>query len=429
MVNLDDLTYDTPPDDVAKALFAELKRRGYGRDESIAVVSTGLQESGLRMISHPTRDWFGYFQQDTSYPNRRSPVGNAMGFLDRLAVQLAKPGASPDIWKNIFWLQQGPNHPSADYAYSVGRKAYLTEIQSKIDRATSLYDEFTGGPTVGFRGDPVWLEDVLREALGNRLVVEPGWKERGAGGVMGDIWGVMIHHTGNRNERVEVIRDGVQQPGGWLPGPLSQCLIKPDGTCHLIAVGPCNHAGSGSYGSLTNGNRDSIGFECAWPTIKANGTYDPAERWPDAQILTMRDATAAVIKRLGYRGDRVCGHKEYAKPAGRKWDPGNIDMNWFRGEVNKWLDGAFAPKPTEPPVTEPPISPPVVIPGPVLPPGLPQTDRQLLVEIWHQLRGVEGNGWPQLGGLTPVDYLGHLDKRLDAIEAKLDRLLEGGTDA
>lgn len=33
------------------------------------------------------------------------------------------------------------------------------------------------------------------------------------------------------------------------------------------------------------------------------------------------------------------------------------------------------------------------------------TDRELLTEIWHQLRGITGNGWPQLNGHTPVDAL------------------------
>ncbi|EUA73682.1 gp30 domain protein [Mycobacteroides abscessus subsp. bolletii 1513] len=33
---------------------------------------------------------------------------------------------------------------------------------------------------------------------------------------------------------------------------------------------------------------------------------------PDAQIITMRDATAAVLQQLGYGPERVIGRKEYA---------------------------------------------------------------------------------------------------------------------
>lgn len=197
---------------------------------------------------------------------------------------------------------------------------------------------------MGFIGDPVWLEDVLRKALGSRLVVEGDWVNRGTGGSMGDIWGVMIHHTANINETVANIRDGVQQPGGFLPGPLAQCLLTPDGKCHLIAVGPCNHAGPGFYPGLgsDSANRRTIGFECCWPTLRPDlpDGFDPHERWSTPLVITMRDATAAVLKKLGVGSARIIGHKEWTP---RKPDPGNMDMNWFRGEVQKDLDGVVFP--------------------------------------------------------------------------------------
>lgn len=221
------------------------------------------------------------------------------------------------------------------------------------------------GKTVGWTGDPTWLETVLRENLGDRLVVHKGWEKRGTGaGVngtnqMGNIWGVMIHHTGSSKETPERIRDGVwQSPTYFLPGPLSQCLITPDGKCHLVAIGPCNHAGVGSYPGVpaNAGNTSLIGFECAWPTIRPDGTWDAAERWPDAQIITMRDATAAVLTRLGVGSDRVIGHKEWAGKSQGKWDPGNIDMGWFRDEVGKAQRGDFK-------VIEPKKEPPAPAPN------------------------------------------------------------------
>ena len=45
------------------------------------------------------------------------------------------------------------------------------------------------------------------------------------------------------------------------------------------------------------------------------------------------------------------------------------------------------------------------------------TDRELSVEIWQQLRGPGGQGWPQLGSRTPVDYLAHLGQKIDALAA------------
>lgn len=242
------------------------------------------------------------------------------------------------------WLPQNSPVPDEANGYQDRERYY--------NRARSMGDAIVPGKRetpMGFTGDPLFLEDVLRADLGDRLVVEEGWSERGTGGQMGEIWGVMIHHTGNVNETVGNIANGVQQPGGFLPGPLSQCLIKPDGTCHLVAVGPCNHAGAGEYGSLRNGNRDAIGLECA---------YSGSGLWPQKQIITMRDVTAAILKHLELPHTRVCGHKEYARPIGRKPDPGNMDMNWFRGEVKLDMEGHVFPG-------EPLTSIPEVKPTPV----------------------------------------------------------------
>ena len=296
------------------------------------------------------------------------------------------PAIEHPSWRHRWRALQGPGSPGS-YAQSVQQSAYPTRYDERFNEASALYDRLTSPEKenpVAVSGDPVWLEDVLREALGDRLVVHAGWKERGAGGVMGTIWGTMIHHTGNVNETVAVIRDGVQQPSGWLPGPLSQCLITPDGKCHLIAVGPCNHAGSGNWGTLTNGNRDSIGFECA---------YSGSGPWPQKQIITMRDATAAISKHIGKKAvDSVCGHKEYAKPQGRKVDPGNMDMGWFRGEVQKDMDGFVFPG------EHPPIDP---APGPIVPPDYAK-------EVWDQLR----IKWPQLGDRTLVDTVAAIGEKI-----------------
>jgi len=210
---------------------------------------------------------------------------------------------------------------------------------------------------VSWTGDPTWLEEVLRESLGDRLVVHEGWQECGTGDgecgshQMGSIWGVLIHHTGNARERWQTIRDGCMQLNGWLCGPLSHGLITPDGKFHLVAIGPCNSAGRGIYpgvGEDEQGNTRLIGFECAWPTIRPDGSYDEHEQWPDAQIITMRDATAAVLAKLGYDSTHVIGHKEWAGEENPlhiskqgKPDPGNMSMEWFRGEVGKALHGDF----------------------------------------------------------------------------------------
>src|SRR4029077_13133048 len=148
--------------------------------------------------------------------------------------------------------------------------------------------------------------------------------------------------------------------------------------------------------------------------------YDPNERWSTPLVITMRDATAAVLKKLGYGSARVIGHKEYAGAAQGKWDPGNLSMNWFRTEVQKDLDGFVFPG--EQPVQHPDPGPAPINPPILLPPPNRRSDRQLLEDIWDQLRGPGGNGWSQLGGRTVVDYLVEIGTFATDLHRQLDEL-------
>lgn len=279
----------------------------------------------------------------------------------------------------------GGNSPGS-YAQAVQKSAYPDRYDERMDDAQDLYDRIAGqtpstpGGTVGVSGDPVWLEDVLRPALGDRLKTLDGWQERGHGDFK-DIRGVMVHHTGNRNASAASIRDG--RPD--LPGPLSNIHISTDGTVTIVAVGVCWHAGRGSYPWLPtdNGNWHLIGIECA---------HDGNEQWPDAQIIALRDTCAALALKLGTGSSHVIGHKEYAGAAQGKWDPGNMDMSWFRGEVQKDMDGFVFPG------EHPPIDP---APGPIVPPDYGK-------ETWDQLR-IE---WPQLGGRTLVNAVATIGAKL-----------------
>lgn len=225
-----------------------------------------------------------------------------------------------------------------------------------------------GGKPVGWTGDPVWLADVLRAYDGPRLTVAelPNWQQYGHGDFR-DIWGVMVHHTGNARADALSIRDG--RPD--LPGPLSQLHIAQDGTVTVVAAGVAWHAGRGSYPGLPtdDANWHTIGIECAWPRdTSITPATQTRERWPDAQIIAMRDTVAAVLNRLGFGSDRVIAHKEWAGRAQGKWDPGNLDMTWFRGEVAKAQRGDFK--------TARPV---------VVPPQPAMTDRQLLEAIWAKV--------------------------------------------
>lgn len=255
-------------------------------------------------------------------------------------------------------------------------------------------------------GDPTWLEDVLRPALGDRLRTLPGWKNAGVGGTMGRIWGVIWHHTGNARESAQSIRNG--RPD--LPGPLAQLHIAPDGTVTIVAVGPCNHAGRGSWAGLPtdNANGLTIGIECAWPSdTSITEATQTRERWPDAQIIAMRDTGAALTAHLGVDASRNISHAEWATkgPAGwrqGKWDPGNLDMDWFRGEITKAMNGEFSTAPTTPEApVNPPVSNPYAIPKPA-------TQDSRVGQLWDQLL----IRWDMLGGRTPVEALAAIGAKL-----------------
>lgn len=398
--------------EIAKAIVGEAISRGYTPAEAVATLATALQESNLNeRAKHPHDDTWGVFQQDASYRDRMDAMGNIRGFFDRLDRKRADPGASNDIWKNIFWLQQRPSERSADEAWNDpnARRAYVSEIQSRLGKAQELYDQYgpqQEGKPMAWRGDPVWLEDVLRPVLGDKLKTLPGWEGAGHGDY-GTLWGVMIHHTGNSRESAESIRRGRAD----LPGPLSNLHIAPDGTVTIVAVGVCWHAGQGAYPGIptNNANWHVIGIENAWPTIRADGSYNERERWPDAQMISMRDTTGAILQKLGVGENRVIRHQDWAGAAQGKWDAGNLSTAWFQGEVGKWLRGEFG-APSKPPVTEGPVQPPIL----AKPPN-PRTDRVLLEEVWEQLRGLEGKGWPQLGDKTLVDSLAELHRKIDLI--------------
>ncbi|ETZ85346.1 hypothetical protein L840_0178 [Mycobacterium sp. MAC_011194_8550] len=135
---------DSSPREVAAAIIAQAKKRGYNAHEAIACISTGMQESALspRAVS-PNGLWKNIYQQDSGYPGRDDPNTAIDEFFNRLDKLRASPGASSDIWKNIFWLQQRPGENSADAAFANGRQAYLSEIRSQLAPATRMYEELT----------------------------------------------------------------------------------------------------------------------------------------------------------------------------------------------------------------------------------------------------------------------------------------------
>ncbi|WP_396911083.1 hypothetical protein [Mycolicibacterium sp.] len=135
------LTLNSSPREVAARIIWEAHRRNYSREETIAALADAIQESGLspKAIGGGGA-WHSIYQQDTSYPDRDNPNKNIEEFFNRLDKKRASAGASSDIWKNIFWLQQRPGDPSAEISYQRGRSAYLSEIMSRKSEAEHLFD-------------------------------------------------------------------------------------------------------------------------------------------------------------------------------------------------------------------------------------------------------------------------------------------------
>ena len=141
------LTLNSSPREVAAAIIHEAHRRGYSPSQTVPILADAMQESNLnpRAIS-PNHLWKDIFQQDSSYAGRDNPNLAIAEFFNRLAKHGGP--SSPDIWKSIFWLQQRPGDPSAEIAYSRGRRGYLTEIMSKHAAAQQMYRDIVGRAVV-----------------------------------------------------------------------------------------------------------------------------------------------------------------------------------------------------------------------------------------------------------------------------------------
>lgn len=161
---------------------------------------------------------------------------------------------------------------------------------------------------------------TLLRAGGLKVTEVAGWKTRGHG-QMTSVEAIVCHHTAGPKTgnypSLAVVRDG--RTG--LAGPLSQLGLGRDGTVYVIAAGVCYHAGA-TFETWQN-NWHAIGIEA-----EATGTDD----WPAVQYQAYVKLCAVLRRGYDVPNARVLGHKEVAKPKGRKPDP-NFDMAAFRSAV------------------------------------------------------------------------------------------------
>lgn len=180
-------------------------------------------------------------------------------------------------------------------------------------------------PNPNHRGDPLFLPDVLK-AFGVKVQEWDGWRDRGHGDFT-IIQGVFAHHTGTDKDIPGYIADHPEL------GLCSQIHLNRDGTAVIVGAGIAWHAGRGSYQGwpTDNANQVAIGIEAA-----SSGTSP----WPPAQLDAYYRTCAAILWYLGKPAtpQTLLGHKEYSGAAQGKWDPGGIDMNDFRRNVQHYID-------------------------------------------------------------------------------------------
>jgi hypothetical protein len=176
----------------------------------------------------------------------------------------------------------------------------------------------------------IWLPAILRGA-GLKVIEAPGWQTCGHGD-FGPARGVLLHHTaGCLHERPENLVHTLALGRPDLPGPIANLGLEEDGTYYMIAAGRAYHAGLGEYPGVTtdNGNHELIGIEAA-------NTGAPGDVWEPAQLIAYRRGVAAILKHIGAQAIMAIGHKEWARPLGRKTDP-DFSMDSFRASVGALL--------------------------------------------------------------------------------------------
>lgn len=185
-----------------------------------------------------------------------------------------------------------------------------------------------------------WLADVLR-AAGLNVAEVPGWKTRCAWGnpVVMNAKGVLAHATVTRRTSgpapgLNIIINGRE----GLAGPISQLHLGRDGKYSVVSAGVANHAGSGGLWGYS-GNQYVIGIEAENDNGLETAKYGGPEPWPDVQYNAYVRGAAAILKHLGLPASRVGAHREWSTTG--KSDPVGIDMNVFRSDVAKAMEGTY----------------------------------------------------------------------------------------
>lgn len=165
------------------------------------------------------------------------------------------------------------------------------------------------------------LADVVRKS-GLEVIEVSGWKSRGHGEFK-SIEAVIDHHTATPltsegdYPTLKTVRDGRSD----LAGPLAQLGLGRSGKVYVIAAGVAWHAGATFETWQDN-----------WHAIGIEAEHDGISPWPTVLYNAYIRLNRALIDGYGLPVSRIRGHKEIAKPLGRKTDP-NFSMDEMRTRV------------------------------------------------------------------------------------------------
>lgn len=295
----------------------------------------------------------GYLQQQNKVPgeNPTGPGENWWGpmasrmdlkravneFLDRLADNYHDAAGNPTLAAQFIQNVQGSAYrDGGPYIKHWDRAWQLVNGLGVVEPAPPPPPAPPGPlpaitPNPGWRGDPVFLLDLCR-AWGLDVREMDGARDRGHGD-FGAIWGIVAHHTGSFGETPEGI--------AFHPslGLASQLYLGRNGEVVICGTGVAWHAGAGSWPGIPEdgANQVCIGIEAA---NDGGGTPGKPHRssWSNAQYESYTTLCAAILWFLGHRADRLIGHKEWAGAKQGKWDPGAIDMDIMRADVQRKID-------------------------------------------------------------------------------------------
>lgn len=209
-----------------------------------------------------------------------------------------------------------------------------------------------------------------------------GWETRGRG-PMGEVHGIIIHHTGSDSQSDNYLQFLAVDGRGDLPAPLCNVSTDMDGDLWLIATGRANHAGGGSseimqhvikedyaataYKQELRPGPDNLGGTFCNGSYYGNEVrYDGGQPMTDKQFAAAVRWAAAVCDFHGWSAQSVIGHREHTT---RKPDPGNCPMYKFRLAVSGLLAAG-------PPKT----------PGDVKPPPTPTGDEMSAQDVSDGIR-------------------------------------------